>query len=696
VRVLVAVFAAALACAVATPFASAARPLPKPVPSLTPVATQKLWTKLVNRPHSFKDVIGCRALRAVFYTESDWLRLATKLANNPSPCAQYYISIPPLAADKTKFRYDQPWRIRALGPQFHVLAEISYNGWSNWVTANNSDYYQAGLEARRRMAANGFDVAAGDTWAINEFSSAVRAGTNVARQKVEDLVRGLYEGDGTVPQVKGAVFDIGYGQSTADLSTYKLQTQNWFLDSSFWNAMSPYVSDWSQEVYGDARDYAVAGASPATRASYLNDYLQHQLTLANAAPAEASAASAFLQQTYAPLASAAWIWNSGYGFTNVDEPTMADYVSAQTYALRSFDSTRGDTDHFGFAWAPKMVDNSAWTSDFTTQSGQILDRLAAAIHDSSTSPAAACVSTCTAALDGAAFVDTWQTFRTWSPPALGFSSAPASVTAGVASTPLTVQLQQVGIAQTASADTAVTLATSSAAGAFSLSPDGPWTSTLVVTVPAGSSSGTFYYRDTSAGTPTLTASTDGRRPGTQSETVTAAAPATLALSPASASIPLGGSQVLTASGVDAYGNAVTPTVTWSTTAGSLSTTSGLSTTFTPAAVGSATVTATGDGGITASATVTATAKIAHVQSIAYSRSGGSLYITITAVPNATIGVRILKSGTTYATGTLTTSSTGTVTARVSASKGCYSTTITSLTATGYQWDGQTPSNGFCF
>jgi len=41
--------------------------------------------------------------------------------------------------------------------------------------------------------------------------------------------------------------------------------------------MSPYVSDWSQEVYGDARDYAVGGASASTRASYLNDYLEHQL-----------------------------------------------------------------------------------------------------------------------------------------------------------------------------------------------------------------------------------------------------------------------------------------------------------------------------------------------------------------------------------------------------------------------------------
>ena len=140
VKLVLAEVAAVLAVAVCAPLASAARPKPNPVPSLTPVATQKLWTKLVHRRRATGplDTTGCRALRAVFYTETDWLRLATKLAANASPCAQYYISIPPLAADKTKFRYDQPWRIRALGPNFHVLAEINFTGWSNWVTANSS------------------------------------------------------------------------------------------------------------------------------------------------------------------------------------------------------------------------------------------------------------------------------------------------------------------------------------------------------------------------------------------------------------------------------------------------------------------------------------------------------------------------------------------------------------------------------
>src|SRR3954452_1038311 len=164
-RALVGAGIAALVLA-AAPAALASRGSAHPVPSLTPKATQKLWKQLVHRPHPFAAQLApdCRPLRAVFYASTDWLRLATKLAANASPCAQYYISIPPLAADKTAFRYDQPWRIRALGPSFHVLAEINVTGWTKWVAANpGATWYDAGVEARRRMAASGFDLAAGDT-----------------------------------------------------------------------------------------------------------------------------------------------------------------------------------------------------------------------------------------------------------------------------------------------------------------------------------------------------------------------------------------------------------------------------------------------------------------------------------------------------------------------------------------------------
>jgi hypothetical protein len=697
VKVLLAVLAAATTAALAAPFASATAP--KPVPSLQPQATQKLWTKLVRERRAAGPraaAADCRPLRGVFYTSTDWLRLATKLAANASPCAQYYISIPPLAADKTNFRYDQPWRIRALGPSFHVLAEINWTGWSKWVAAGSGTWYEAGQEARRRMAAQGFDVASGDSWIVNELSSAVRANTNVARQNVRDLVRGLYEGDGTVPQVKGGVYITGIGQSTADLSQYKLNLQNWYLDAPFWQDMSAYVSDWSQEVYGDVRDYAVAGASLADRASHLNDYLAHELALADAAPADAGAAAAYLNQTYSPLANGAWIYDSGFGFTNVPVDQMEDYVSAQTYALRSYDLSRGlALDHFGFAWAPKTADNSAWTTDYANQSAALLDRLAAAIRDSGSAPEAACAGTCTVAAAGASFVETWKTFATWSNPALGFATPPVTATAGSASGPISVQLQQVGIAQTATAPVTLTLASSSATGAFSAAPEGPWTATLSVDVPAGASSVSFYYSDTKAGTATLTATAAGRDPASQAETVQAGPLASLAVSPASASVSLGSTTTFTASGADAYGNAVSPSPAWSATGGTVSPASGATTTFTPTAAGTATITATANG-VSAAASVTVTGRVAHVSSITYTRSGGYVYVTVaTNAPNGTLGLRILRSGVTYASGTVSTGSSGTVTVRVSAPGGCYSTTITSLSASGYAWDGATPSNGRC-
>ena len=111
----------------------------RPVPSLTPAATQRLWSELVQRRRPRPSAAGdCMPLRAVLYAATDWLRLATKLAATASPCAQYSISVPPLAADKTQLRSDQAWRIRALGPAFHALAEINVTGWSSWVATTSS------------------------------------------------------------------------------------------------------------------------------------------------------------------------------------------------------------------------------------------------------------------------------------------------------------------------------------------------------------------------------------------------------------------------------------------------------------------------------------------------------------------------------------------------------------------------------
>lgn len=387
-------------------------------------------------------VVECQPLRAIFYAATDWLRLAAKLAAAASPCAEYAISIPPLAGDKTQFRADQAWRIRALGPTFHALAEVNVAAWADWVARTGSSWYQAGVEARRRMAAAGYEVGPGDSWAVNEFSSAVRRGEGTARGDARELVRGLFDGDVAAPKVRGAVFVVGIGQGTLDVSTYKARLQEWLQDAAFWADMSAYVSDWSQELYGDFRNYGVPGSSVLERRGRLNEYLQQAITLAAAAPPSGAAASSYLGTAYSPLANAAWRWETGFGWTSVPVELMKHFVSAQTYALRSFAAARGSTqDRLGFAWAPRNAAGMS-TADFATQTGEVLDRMAAALSDSArpldpNDPGVGACGPlaqnlwCGGEISGASFNDAWSTFAAWSTapaaPALAGSVATESI-----------------------------------------------------------------------------------------------------------------------------------------------------------------------------------------------------------------------------------------------------------------------------
>jgi len=503
-----AALAAAFLASAAPGGAAAAKPSLKPVPSLEPAVTERQWRRLARSRRPFAATADCRPLRAVFYAATDWLRLATKLAANASPCAQYYISIPPLAANKTQPRGDQAWRIRALGPAFHALAEVHMAAWAGWVSQNGGSWFAAGQEARRRMATAGYDVALGDTWAVNEFSSAVRRGDGAARANAREFVRGLYDG-AELGDVRGTVFVIGVGQATPDLSVYKATVQSWLEDAPFWQDMAAYVEDWAQELYGDVRNYAVPGADPAARRDAINQYLQHALTLTRVGPASTAAARSFLESAYSPLANAAWNWDTAFGWTATASDLMQHYVSAQTFALRHADAAGARSrDHWGFAWAPR--NGSAMPAgEFTAQTGSILDRLAASIRSSEAGdPAGACnPGWCGGDLAGAAFNPAWSTFAVWSTQALVFATPPQTVRAGTPSAPIAIQLQSQGAPAAAAAPLAVGLTSTSPTGLFSLAPSGPWAATLSVAIPAGgTTSQGFYYLDPTPGAATLIAS----------------------------------------------------------------------------------------------------------------------------------------------------------------------------------------------
>ena len=695
---------------------------PAPVASLEPEKTNELWRRLVASPRPAQLQTDCRPLRGVFYAATDFLRLATKLAATPSPCAEYYISVPPLVSDKTLPRPNAAPRIRALGPNFHAMAEIHFATWTRWVASTGSTWHTAGVTARQRMAAVGFDVAQGDTWVFNELTTAVRRGTGSARANVREFLRGLYEGDGTRP-TRGAVFVIGFGQRSTDVSLYQTNLQNWLADSAFWTDMNTYVSDWTQEAYGDVRSWAVTGVPTSVRRESLNDYLQHKLVLAGAGPPEIETARSFLQATYSPLANAAWERDTGYGWTMVPAQQMAGYVSAQVHALRHFSATTGQSrDHWGFAWAPRNAAGIP-AAEFAAQTGLVLDRLAAAVRDSGRTPdpadpgSAACGPPgqnvwCVGDLPGASPSEAWKSFRVWTQPGLTFATAPQTISAGAPSAAMSLTLgTSSGLPVTTPTPLVVTLSSSSPQGGFSTTTAGPWSSTLSLTIAAGTgTSPGFYYLDNRAGSHVLTASAFGVTSGTQPVTVTPGPVVALTVTPASATVRARASQRFAVAGADAYGNAAPVSATWSLTPptlGLLAPSAGSATTFTALrALGSGTITAsvaTGVGAVSAAAGVRVAPLRLRIGSIRYRSRTSTMLITATAVdpagrpvPRAVVSVLVRRNGRAYASPRAATGAAGRSVYRLPARRGgCFTTVIRRVSAAGFVWDGRTPRNRYC-
>ena len=138
---------------------------------------------------------------------------------------------------------------------------------------------------------------------------------------------------------------------------------------------------------------------------------------------------------------------------------------------------------------------------------------------------------------------------------LAFISAPVTGTASTTANagPITVQEQDAFGNPTFSAVT-VNLTSSSAAGVFSLASGGaPVTS---VTIPGGAvSSVAFYYGDTVAGTPTITASAPPLASNTQVETIQPGPAASFSLSTPSPTTGSAFPEAITA--LDAFGNVAT-------------------------------------------------------------------------------------------------------------------------------------------
>jgi hypothetical protein len=356
---------------------------------------------------------GCALkTKVITYNPNGWGTLLDAFEAHPTPCADYFIHLPALAADKSKPRGPAaPQGVRSRAGRFHAAAEFHFGGWSQ---VKGMTWYQKGVEFRKRMEAAGYNVERGDTWAINELPSTVRHDPT-ARQKIRNLVRGLYDGPPGAKKRAGIVYVIAMGQQTQNFGPYKASLEEWLSDDAFWNVMNEHVLYWGQETYTDPHHVCVGGTTVGEKAEHINDFTQHPARLAGNGPATVGPARGFFDQAYFPLMTAVWR-NEVYGRTNVSLENMTHFVSHQTYAARSWASTHGYPDgRIGFAWDEHPEGATP------AQVAQIAKRLARSIEGAyaidgkaarACSPSGA-FTLCQCKVSGASFNDGWKTFASW-------------------------------------------------------------------------------------------------------------------------------------------------------------------------------------------------------------------------------------------------------------------------------------------
>jgi hypothetical protein len=186
---------------------------------------------------------------------------------------------------------------------------------------------------------------------------------------------------------------------------------------------------------------------------------------------------------------------------------------------------------------------------------------------------------------------------------IDLTPATESLVAGASATFRAVVRNAAGIAVVLESPLVVSLVSDSRGGAF-LS-EGTTSAITSLTIPAGASEATFDYRDTIAGTTTITIVSSRTDPDSATVTVSPAAVAAITISPAGGTLAVGSSVTLTASVRDAFGNAIAnPDLTWSIEGpGTFSGTTGTSVTLTVTGQGSIRVKAA-SASTSANATVT--------------------------------------------------------------------------------------------
>ena len=217
---LVLVLACALA-ALALPSTGAARDVSAvpQVPSLEPEKTQALWKKLTTRRIEFRplEAQACRPLRG------DLLRLRRLAPPRDDPRGEGVSlrAVLHLGAARRRGQDTAAARSGAAHPRArpglpragrdppHDLAEMGREHGVDLVPGRDRRATQDGRPPASTSAP-------GDSWAINEVTSAMRRGDGNSRANLREFLRGLYDAGGEGPPTKGVVWVVGIGQRVSE------------------------------------------------------------------------------------------------------------------------------------------------------------------------------------------------------------------------------------------------------------------------------------------------------------------------------------------------------------------------------------------------------------------------------------------------------------------------------------------------
>ncbi len=460
-------------------------------------------------------------------------RRGQKMRGNPTSACERLLRVRPRArerANKTQMRPGESARIRGLGGQrVHAMAEINWNAWNTWVAQNgNGTFFEAGVEARKRMLAVGYDLAAGDTWALNELPSSARTNTGTVRA----------DRQGARPRpllrrrracVKGAVLIVASASRTRHHALagepQELVRGLRLLDRH------DASCGLGAEVYGDYAGWRCRGPR-RQRHDRLINYLEYQISSPGPRRPRSGPARTFSRRRRArwrtapgrrtggtagrrsrPSRCRRW-WRRRSTRCGPSAPSAASRrITGASPGRRGEPRASRTRLRQPEPRDPRPAGGGDPRLRPADQSGRPRHR---GVHGS-----------CTGDLPGATFT-VWKSFRTWTQPVLTFTSPPQTVAAGAPSGPIALTLlNATGAVQPAQSPITITLRSSSPRGQFSLAPTGPWTPTLALSIPAGSSATEpFYYLDTGAGID-VTASASGVTSGTQSETILPGAPVSM-------------------------------------------------------------------------------------------------------------------------------------------------------------------------